>query len=149
MTALTDCFVLYVARRFDIHGKAELARLEKYYLVDFGLRRTVLGNKAMDVGHMLENVVYLELLRRGCEVYVGRVEETEVDFVAKSAEGFQYIQVSATVRNADALAQELRPLQNIQDNYQKLILALDDDPDMDYNGIVRTNALEWLLNGRR
>jgi len=80
---------------------------------------------------------------------VGRGEETEVDFVAKSAEGFQYIQVSATVRNADALAQELRPLQNIQDNYPKLLLTLDDAPDMDYNGIVRTNALEWLLNGRR
>lgn len=145
MTALTDCFVLYEARRFDIHGKAELARLEKYYLVDLGLRRTVLGNKAMDVGHTLENVVYLELLRRGFEVYVGRAEETEVDFVAKSAEGFQYIKVSATVRDADTLARELRPLRNIQDNYPKLLLTLDDDPDMDYDGIVRTNALGWLL----
>lgn len=145
MTALTDCFVLYEARRFDIHGKAELARLEKYYLVDLGLRRTVLGNKAMDVGHTLENVVYLELLRRGFEVYVGRVEETEVDFVAKSAEGFQYIKVSATVRDADTLARELRPLRNIQDNYPKLLLTLDDDPDMDYDGIVRTNVLGWLL----
>ncbi len=145
MTALTDCFVLYEARRFDIHGKAELARLEKYYLVDLGLRRAVLGNKAMDVGHTLENVVYLELLRRGFEVYVGRVEETEVDFVAKSAEGFQYMQVSATVRDADTLERELRPLQSIRDNYPKLLLTLDDDPDMDYDGIVRTNALEWLL----
>ena len=103
-----DCFVLYEARRFDIHGKAELARLEKYYLVDLGLRRTVLGNKAMDVGHTLENVVYLELLRRGFEVYVGRVDQTEVDFVAKSADGYQYIQVSATVRDPDTLALEFR-----------------------------------------
>lgn len=145
LNALMDCFVLYEARRFDIHGKAELARLEKYYLVDLGLRRTVLGNKAMDVGHTLENVVYLELLRRGFEVYVGRVDQTEVDFVAKSADGYQYIQVSATVRDPDTLARELRPLQNIKDHYPKLLLTLDDDPDMDHDGIRQCNALEWLL----
>lgn len=146
LTALTDCFVMYEARRFDIHGKAELARLEKYYLVDLGLRRTVLGNKAMDVGHTLENVVYLELLRRGYEVYVGRIEEAEVDFVARSGEGWLYVQVSATVREAQTLERELRPLQKIKDHYPKLLLTLDDDPDMDFDGIRRTNALTWLLN---
>ena len=119
--------------------------MEKYYLGDLGLRRTVLGNKAMDVGHTLENVVYLELLRRGFEVYVGRVDQTEVDFVAKSADGYQYIQVSATVRDPDTLARELRPLQNIKDHYPKLLLTLDDDPDMDHDGIRQCNALEWLL----
>lgn len=99
----------------------------------------------MDVGHTLENVVYLELLRRGFEVYVGRVDQTEVDFVAKSADGYQYIQVSATVRDPDTLARELRPLQNIKDHYPKLLLTLDDDPDMDHDGIRQCNALEWLL----
>lgn len=146
ITALTDCFVMYEARRFDIHGKAELARLEKYYLVDPGLRRTVLGNKAMDIGHSLENVVYLELLRRGFEVYVGRAENTEVDFVTRSSTGLQYIQVSATVRSPETLERELRPLMNIKDHYPKILLTLDEDPDMDYSGILRTNALAWLLH---
>ena len=145
LNALTDCFAFHEARRFDIHGKAELARFQKYYPVDLGLRRTVLGNKPMDVGQALENVVYLELLRRGFAVYVGRVDQAEVDFVAKSDDGCQYIQVSATVRDLDILARELRPLQNIKDHYPKLLLTLDDDPAMDHDGILQCNALEWLL----
>lgn len=145
LNALRDCFVFHEARRFDIHAKAELARFAKYYPVDLGLRRAVLGSKPMDVGDALENVVYLELVRRGFEVYVGRVDHSEVDFVAKSAEGYQYIQVSATVRDPDTQARELRPLQSIKDHYPKLLLTLDDDPDMDHEGIRQCNALEWLL----
>lgn len=140
---------MYEAVRFDIHGKAELARLEKYYLVDPGLRRVLLGNKATDVSHSLENVVYLELVRREYEVFVGRIEDTEVDFVARSSEGFLYLQVSATVRNSETLERELRPLKKIKDHYPKLLLTLDDDPDMDYNGILQTNALAWLLSSNK
>lgn len=145
LNALTDSFAFHEARRFDIRAKAELARFQKYYPVDLGLRRTVLGNKPMDVGQALENVVYLELLRRGFAVYVGRVDQTEVDFVAKSADGCQYIQVSASVRDPDTLARELRPLQSIKDHYPKFLLTLDDDPAMDHDGILQCNALEWLL----
>ena len=90
--------------------------------------------------------MYLELLRRGFEVYVGRAENTEVDFVTRSSTGLQYIQVSATVRSPETLERELRPLMNIKDHYPKILLTLDEDPDMDYSGILRTNALAWLLH---
>ncbi len=145
VAALTESFILYEARRYDIQGKEQLARLEKYYLVDLGLRRVLLGNRAMDVGHVLENVIYLELLRRGFEVYVGKVADTEVDFVAKNENGLRYIQVAATVRDEVTLARELRPLKKIQDSYPKLILTLDEDPTADFDGICRTNALQWLI----
>ncbi len=147
VVALTESFILYEARRYDIQGKEQLARLEKYYLVDLGLRRVLLGNRAMDIGHVLENVIYLELLRRGFEVYVGKVAGTEVDFVAKNEKGLQYIQVAATVRDEATLARELRPLKKIQDSYPKLILTLDEDPTADFDGICRMNALQWLLGG--
>ncbi len=145
VAALTESFILYEARRYDIQGKEQLARLEKYYLVDLGLRRVLLGNRAMDIGHVLENVIYLELLRRGFEVYVGKVADTEVDFVAKNENGLRYIQVAATVRDEVTLARELRPLKKIQDSYPKLILTLDEDPTADFEGICRINALQWLI----
>ena len=145
VAALTESFILYEARRYDIQGKEQLARLEKYYLVDLGLRRVLLGNRAMDIGHVLENVIYLELLRRGFEVYVGKVADTEVDFVAKNEKGLQYIQVAATVRDEATLTRELRPLQKISDSYPKMILALDEDPTADFDGICRMNALQWLI----
>lgn len=145
VAALTESFILYEARRYDIQGKEQLARLEKYYLVDLGLRRVLLGNRAMDVGHVLENVIYLELLRRGFEVYIGKVADTEVDFVAKNENGLRYIQVAATVRDEVTLARELRPLKKIQDSYPKLILTLDEDPTADFEGICRINALQWLI----
>ena len=145
VAALTESFILYEARRYDIQGKEQLARLEKYYLVDLGLRRVLLGNRAMDIGHVLENVIYLELLRRGFEVYVGKVADTEVDFVAKNEKGLQYIQVAATVRDEATLTRELRPLQKISDSYPKMILTLDEDPTADFDGICRMNALQWLI----
>ena len=145
VAALTESFILYEARRYDIQGKEQLARLEKYYLVDLGLRRVLLGNRAMDIGHVLENVIYLELLRRGFEVYVGKVADTEVDFVAKNEKGLQYIQVAATVRDEATLTRELRPLQKISDSYPKMILTLDEDPTADFDGIFRMNALQWLI----
>lgn len=146
MKAFLDSYIIYQAKRFDVKGKQHLKTLEKYYVVDIGLRYTLLGRREFDVGHVLENVVYLELLRRGYNVYIGRVGDTEVDFVASDQTDTLYFQVASTVRDSTTLERELRPLQKIRDNYPKIILTLDDDPDVDYEGILRTNALQWLVN---
>lgn len=145
LKAFLDSYIVYQAKRYDIRGKQHLKTLEKYYAVDMGLRFFLLGRTQMDTGHILENVVYLELLRRGYEVYVGKLGEYEVDFVAVNPQGTMYIQVAATVRDEATLYRELRPLQRISDHYPKFILTLDDDPDADYEGIRRINALEWLI----
>ena len=145
IAASLESYVLYQARRYDIKGKQYLKTLEKYYVVDIGLRRVLLGSKAVDVGHILENIVYLELLRRGYNVYVGKVNDLEIDFVASNERGQVYFQVSATVRNEEVLHRELAPLQQLSDNYPKYILTLDNDPEADYEGIRRINALEWLV----
>ena len=100
----------------------------------------------MDVGHILENVVYLELLRRGYDVYIGKIDDLEVDFVAMDQQGLTYYQVAATVRDEETLKRELGSLQKIKDHYPKMILTLDEDPQADYEGIRRVNALEWLLD---
>lgn len=145
IAALLESHVLYQAGRYDVKGKQYLKTLEKYYVVDIGLRRVLLGSKAMDVGHILENVVYLELLRRGYNVYVGKVNDLEIDFVASNERGRAYFQVAATVRSEEVLRRELAPLQQLTDNYPKYILTLDNDPEADYEGIRRINALEWLV----
>lgn len=145
LAAFQDSYIVYQAKRFDIRGKQHLKTLEKYYAVDIGLRFFLLGRKNLDTGHLVENVVYLELLRRGYDVSIGKMDEYEVDFVAVSQEGTQYIQVAASVRDENTLLRELRPLQRIHDHYPKFILTLDDDPDADYDGIRRVNALEWLI----
>ncbi len=142
--ALLESYVLYQAKRYHIKGKQYLKTLEKYYVVDIGLRRILLGSKAMDAGHILENIIYLELLRRGYDVYVGKVNELEIDFVAIDEHGQIYFQVAATVRDEAVLKRELASLQQISDNYPKYILTLDNDPEADYEGIRRINALEWL-----
>ena len=121
--------------------------MEKYYFVDMGLRSVMLGNRGnTDVGHVLENVIYLELIRRGYEVYIGKMESMEVDFVAKDMQGIKYIQVTASVREKSTLERELRPLQKIADNYPKCIMTLDIDPAADYEGIRRINALDYLMS---
>lgn len=145
LTAFLDSYIVYQAKRYDIRGKQHLKTLEKYYAVDIGLRYFLLGRSHADTGHLLENVVYLELLRRGYQVFVGKWDELEVDFVAVHQEGTLYVQVAATVRDENTLQRELRPLQRINDHYPKIILTLDDDPNADYAGIRRLNALEWLL----
>lgn len=145
LTAFLDSYIVYQAKRYDIRGKQHLKTLEKYYAVDIGLRYFLLGRSHADTGHLLENVVYLELLRRGYQVFVGKWDELEVDFVAVHQEGTLYVQVAATVRDETTLQRELRPLQHINDHYPKIILTLDDDPNADYAGIRRLNALEWLL----
>ena len=145
LTAFLNSYIVYQAKRYDIRSKQNLKTLEKYYAVDIGLRFFLLGRVHADTGHLLENVVYLELLRRGYNVSVGKLDDLEVDFVAVNQESTIYIQVAATVRDENTLQRELRPLQRINDNYPKLILTLDDDPNADYAGIRRINALEWLI----
>jgi hypothetical protein len=143
--SLLESYIIYQAKRYDIKGKQYLKTLEKYYVADIGLRYYLLGYTKTDVGHILENIIYLELLRRGYEVYIGKVGKLEVDFIAKNQKGTVYIQVAATVRNEETLKRELKPLKALNDAYPKYILTLDNDPIADYEGIIRKNALEFLL----
>lgn len=145
LNGLMESFIIYQAKRYNVKGKQYLKTLEKYYVVDIGLRYMFLGSRASDVGHILENVVYLELLRRGYDVYVGKVDDLEVDFVAMDQKRITYIQVAASVRDERTLARELASLQKIADHYPKMILTLDDDPEADYEGIRRINVLDWLM----
>ena len=145
MSALIDSLMIYQAKRYNIKGKQYLKTLNKYYAVDIGLRYMLLGKRSTDVGHILENVIYLELLRRGYDVYVGQIGDLEVDFVAMNGNGMTYFQVAASVRDNETLKRELGSLQKINDHYPKYILTLDDDPMADYDGIKRINALDWLL----
>ena len=145
LDGLMESFIIYQAKRYNIRGKQYLKTLEKYYVVDIGLRYLLLGTGSTDVGHILENIIYLELIRRGYDVYIGKIDELEVDFVTQNSKGLQYIQVAASVRDDATLQRELASLQKISDNYPKVILTLDDDPEADYNGIRRINALEWLV----
>ncbi len=146
LEGFTESYFLYRAARYDIKGKQYLKSSQKYYVADLGLRYFILGRKLGDYGHILENVVYLELLRRGYEVYVGKVDEYEIDFVAISNNGRIYIQVSETIKNKDTLDRELRSLRKINDNYEKLILTSDKIPLSNDEGIIIRNVLEWLLS---
>ncbi len=149
--AVIDSYIVYKANRYDIKGKEFLKTQEKYYAVDIGLRYHMLGQSSgKDMGHILENVVYLELLRRGYKVYIGKYDDLEVDFVAKNSEDTIYYQVALTTRETDnsnnsILNRELAPLKKINDNYPKYILTLDDDLDTDFDGIKKINVLDWLL----
>lgn len=145
LSALRETFFVYEAKRYNIKGKQLLKTLGKYYLVDMGLRRMLLGSRSFDAGRILENIVYLELLRRQKKVYIGKIDTLEVDFVTLDEDGITYYQVAATVRDESTLKRELASLQQIQDQYPKYILTLDEDPTADYNGIKRINALKWLL----
>ena len=147
MTAFVESFLIYKAERFDVKGKNLLARDYKYYVVDQGLRSYLLGKKAnSDMGHILENIVYLELLRRGYKVYVGKVDDLEVDFVAENRDGLKYYQVSLSVRDEKVLERELKSLQKTGDHYPKYLITLDMDMEADYDGITKINIVDWLLN---
>ena len=146
INAFLESFLIYKAERFDVKGKNLLARDYKYYSVDLGLRSYLLGKKAdSDMGHILENIVYLELLRRGYKVYVGKVDDLEVDFVAENRDGLKYYQVALTVRDNNVLERELKSLQKTGDHYPKTLLTLDMDLEADYNGITKINVVDWLL----
>lgn len=146
LEALVESFVLYKATRYDIKGKNYLTSGSKYYLSDVGLRYYLLGSKNADEGHILENVVYLELLRRGYEVYVGKNDDSEVDFVAVNEKGEEYYQVSYTVKDEKTLERELKPLNNIKDHNPKILLTADFTPYTSYNGIKQINVFDWLLD---
>ena len=145
LNAFCDSFILYRADRYDVKGKRLLKTLNKYYLVDMGIRRLLLGDKPADSGHILENIVYLELLRRSSKVYVGKVGEKEVDFVAEGIDGTEYYQVAQTVREQETLERELASLKAINDHYPKFLLTRDYDPAISHNGIKQLNVLDWLL----
>lgn len=143
--ALTESYIIYQAKRYNIKEKQYLKTLEKYYVVDLGLRFMLLGSQRIDAGRVLENVVYLELLRRGYDVYVGKIDEFEIDFVAQKGKETLYYQVALTVRDETTLKRELRQLTAVKDHYPKFVLTLDDDPEMQYDGIRIMNARDWLL----
>ena len=144
--SLVESYLFYRAKRYDIKGKQHLATQEKYYLVDLGFRNALLGKELQsDAGHLLENVIYLELKRRNYQIWIGKTNNLEVDFVVRNNEGFtQYIQVSQTVQNPDTLARELAPLNSISDHHEKLLITMDFDTGT-YNGIKKINAIDWLM----
>ena len=147
ISAFVESFLIYKAERFDVKGKNLLMRDYKYYVVDQGLRSYLLGKKAdSDMGHVLENIVYLELLRRGYKVYVGKVDDLEVDFVAENRDGLKYYQVALTVRDEKVLERELKSLQKTGDHYPKYLITSDMDMEADYDGITKINIVDWLLN---
>lgn len=147
ITAFLESYLIYKAERFDIKGKNHLSREYKYYAVDIGIRSFLLGKKAnTDMGHILENIVYLELIRRGYKVYIGKIDELEIDFVAQNHKGIKYYQVALTVRDEKTLKRELKSLQKTGDFYPKYLLTMDFDLEADYNGITKINVIDWLLN---
>jgi predicted AAA+ superfamily ATPase len=148
LEALTESYIFNKVSRYDIKGKQYLQSGDKYYATDVTMRYALLGRKNLDVGHVLENVVYLELIRRGYKVYIGKVGEKEVDFVAENKEGFTYYQVAYTTRDETTLERELSALQNINNHYPKYILTMDIDPEVDYDGIRKMNVLNWLIKKR-
>ncbi len=146
MEALAESFIFYPAERFDIVGKQLLKTNQKWYIVDLGLRNHILPRRAYDLGYSLENIVYLELLRRDYQVNVGKVGNTEVDFVAQKDGKYTYFQVTADLTNEETFEREIRPLKAIKDNYEKIILTLDRFTVGDYEGIQVINAVDWLAN---
>ena len=148
LTGLQDSMLIYQAERYDIRGKDILKINPKYYVADAALRYLKIGRRGLDTGHILENTVYLELLRRGYEVYVGSMANGEVDFVAKNEQGLMYYQVAESALQPEVMERELKPLQRIKDNYPKILLTLDEVGAVaDYDGIRKQNVLKWLLAG--
>lgn len=145
LESLVESYVFNKVSRFDIKGKQYLQSGEKYYATDVTMRYALLGRRNIDAGHILENIVCLELIRRGYKVYVGKTGEKEIDFVAENKEGFTYFQVAYTTREKTTLERELAPLQDVNDHYPKYILTMDIDPIADYDGIKKINVLDWLL----
>jgi predicted AAA+ superfamily ATPase len=148
LRALTDSFIFYKADRYDIKGRQYLKTQSKYYLVDTGIRSMLLSGAASDIGHLIENVVYFELLRKGFKVSIGKLAEKEIDFVASDINGVIYYQVSASVLDDSTLARELEPLRKIPDHHPKILLTLDEiGSGSNYEGIRQKNLLDWLLEG--
>ena len=147
INTLVEAYLFYKVNRYDIKGKQHLATQEKYYLVDLGFRNALLGKElASDAGHLLENIIYLELKRRNNQAWIGKTNNLEVDFVVRNNEGFtQYLQVSQSVQNPTTLARELAPFESIADHHEKLLITMDYDTGT-YNGIKKINAIDWLTS---
>ena len=146
VNALLESYFFYDIKRFDIKGKEYLRTMGKYYIVDMGLRNYLLGFRNRDSGHAIENVVYFELLRRGYDVAIGKVDQAEVDFIATKADVKLYVQVTESMTNEDTRRRELAPLQKIKDNYEKIVLSLDTGMDTSYDGIKSLNLIDWLID---
>ena len=146
VNALLESYFYYAIKRFDIKGKEYLRTLGKYYIVDIGLRNYLLGFRNRDSGHAIENVVYFELLRRGYDVAIGKVDNAEVDFIATKADDKLYVQVTESMVSEEVRKRELTPLQKINDNYEKIVLSLDTGIDASYEGIKSLNLVEWLIS---
>ncbi len=146
LNMLEKSFIMYKADRTDIRSKSLLKTLGKYYISDTGIRNIILGFRNIDEGHLLENVVYLELLRRGYRVNIGKTNDYEVDFVAENPNDIKYFQVTKTLLNDEVKEREIRSLESINDNYEKIILTMDKPISKDYNGIKVMNIIEWLLS---
>lgn len=144
--ALLESYVFYEVKRFDIKGKEYLRTLGKYYIVDTGLRSYLLGDRGGDTGHILENIVYFELLRRGYDVAIGKIGEKEIDFVATKTDEKKYIQVTESMNAPETRARELAPLREVRDNYEKIVIAMDCDLVTDVDGIKIVKALDFLLD---
>lgn len=142
--SLSEAYLIYEADRYDVKGKQYLKSLEKYYVVDIGLRKLLLGNKNTDIGHILENIVYLELLRRGYNVSIGKVDTLEIDFIAEKDGDKEYYQVSASVLDPITFEGEIAPLRKVNDNYPKYIITMD-ELSSNNDGIKQINVIDFLL----
>ena len=145
LNMLEKSFIMYKAERTDIKSKSLLKTLGKYYISDVGIRNIILGFRNIDEGHLLENIVYLELLRRGYRVNIGKTYDYEIDFVAENPNSIKYFQVTKSLLNEQVKERELRSLESIDDNYEKIILSMDKNLSNDYNGIKVINIIDWLL----
>lgn len=145
LSFLEAAYVVYKARRYDLQGKRHLEIHEKYYLADLGLRHALLGYKSSDINDYLENIVYIELKRRGYEVSIGKIGNLEIDFIATKATEKIYVQVTYLLASEDVVEREFKPLQKIKDNYPKYVLSMDKFYGEMFEGIKRLNIIDWLL----
>ena len=145
LTMLENAFIIYKAERYDIKGKQLLKTLGKYYIVDSGIRNSLIGFSNIDEGHLLQNIVYLELLRRGYDVNIGKNDENEIDFIATKIDKKIYYQVCRNIESEDTLNRELKSLSNINDNYEKIVITADRKLSSDVNGIKFVNIIDFLL----
>lgn len=146
ISMLRSAFIFYSVGRYDVKGKQLLKTLGKHYIIDMGFRNMLLGYRDADRGHIIENIVFLELLRRDYRVYIGKVGETEVDFVAEKPNDKLYIQVTESMQSPETRERELRPLRMIRDNYEKIVLSMDRNFITSYDGIKSLNLIDWLLS---
>ena len=146
LNLLCNSFILNKVNRFDVSGKQLLKTQGKYYVTDLGLQRFLLNSSKKNIGHNLENIVYLELKRKGFRVFIGKIGNLEIDFIAEKDGNITYYQVAQTILDENTLARELQPLNKIKDHYPKILLTMDIVPEISHNGIRQLNVIDWLLD---